>query len=267
MPGGNTQKAGGAGAGGGGNPSPSSINRAQRMAVLQNAVEMVQQIYSASPAAGQVTVNVPPRNVGLVKKFLIKITGTMNNTGGTTATLSDLGLANIIQQVIFTDLNNNVRIQTAGWHLVFLQALKNQWPMTDALLAASSEQFSETMGNVFPVIVAPTGITTGNNSPFTMWYEVPLAYSDEDLRGAVYMNVVNATAQLQILINNQPFAGTGTDSTLAAWKGTTGTITGITVTVYQVYLDQLPVGKGGVVLPSLDLSRYTKLRTLPLRDL
>ncbi len=260
MPGGNTQKAGGAGAGGGGNPSPSSINRAQRMAVLQNAVEMVQQIYSASPAAGQVTVNVPPRNVGLVKKFLIKITGTMNNTGGTTATLSDLGLANIIQQVIFTDLNNNVRIQTSGWHLVFLQALKNQWPMTDALLAASSEQFSETMGNVFPVIVAPTGITTGNNSPFTMWYEVPLAYSDEDLRGAVYMNVVNATAQLQILINNQPFAAAGTDSTLAAWKGTTGTITGITVTVYQVYLDQLPVGKGGVVLPSLDLSTVYEIK-------
>jgi hypothetical protein len=264
MPGGNTQRAGGNGGngGGGGTPSPSSINRAQRMAVLQNAVEMVQQIYSASPQAGQATVNIAPRNVGLVKKFLVKITGTMNNTdGAATATLSDLGLSNILQQVIFTDLNNNIRIQTAGWHLAFLQALKNQWPMTDALLAASSEQFSETMGNVFPVIVTPTGITHGNSSPFTMWWEVPLAYSDDDLRGAVYMNVVNATANLQLTLNlNGAFAAAGADSTLAAWKGATGTISALTITVYQVYLDQLPVSKQGVVLPQLDLSTVYEVK-------
>jgi hypothetical protein len=264
MPGGNTQRAGGSGSGGGGGaqPSPSSINRAQRQAVLQNAVEMTQQIYSASPQAGQSQLNIAPRNVGLVKKFLIKITGTMNNTdGAATANLSDLGLSNLLTQVIFTDLNNNIRIQTAGWHLSFLQALKNQWPMTDALLAASSEQFSATMGNVFPVIVTPTGITHGNSSPFTMWYEVPLAYSDDDLRGAVYMNVVNATANLQLTLNlNGAFTAAGVDSTLAVWKGAAGTITGLTITVYQVYLDQLPVGKQGVVLPQLDLSTVYEIK-------
>jgi hypothetical protein len=261
----NPQRAGGGGGGaaaGGGQPSPSSINRAQRMAVLQNAVEMTQQIYSASPQAGQSQINIAPRNVGLVKKFVIKITGTMNNTdGANTATLSDIGLANLLTQVIFTDLNNNIRIQTAGWHLSFLQAMKNQWPMTDALLAASSEQFSETMGNVFPVIVTPTAIGHGNSSPFTMWFEVPLAYSDDDLRGAVYMNVVNATANLQLTLNlNGAFAAAGVDSTLAVWKGAAGTLSAITITVYQVYLDQLPVGKQGVVLPQLDLSTVYEIK-------
>jgi hypothetical protein len=252
---------GGSGGGASGTPSPSSVNRAQRMAVLQNSVEMIQQIYSAAVPAGQFTINVPPRNVGLVKKFIIKLTGTMNNTdGANTANLSDIGLANLLQQVSFTDLNNNVRIQTAGWHLSFLQALKSQWPMTDAILESAMEEFSGTMGNVFPVIVAPTGIGHGTSNAFTMWFEVPLAYSDDDLRGAVYMNVVNAVAQLQIVINQNAFAAAGVDSTLAAWKGAAGTLSAMTLTVYQVYLDQLPVGKQGVVLPQLDLSTVYEIK-------
>src|SRR5580658_9118568 len=96
---GNTARA--AGSGGGGSASPSAINRAQRMAVLQNSVEMIQQIFSATLAAGTTTVNVPPRNVGLVKKFLVKITGTSNNTGGSgTSSLTDIGLANLLQSAI-----------------------------------------------------------------------------------------------------------------------------------------------------------------------
>lgn len=260
MPGGNTQKAAGGG-GGGAASSPSAINRAQRFAVLQNGIEMIQQIFSAQLAAGQFTINVPPRNVGLVKKFFIKIAGTASNTdAANAANLSDLGLANVIASVIFTDLNNNVRVQTSGWHLTFLQLLKNQWSMVNAILAASDIQFSATMGNVFPVIVAPTGFAHATSQPFTMWFEVPVAYSDDDLRGAVYMNVVNAVANLQINLNQNAFAAAGVDSTLAAWKGAAGNINTITVTVYQVYLDQLPVGKQGVILPSLDLSTVYEVK-------
>lgn len=260
MPVSNVQRAGGQG-GGGAASSPQQINRAQRFAVLQNSVEMIQQIFSAQLAAGQFTVNVPPRNVGLVKKFFIKIAGTASNTdAANAANLSDLGLSNVIASVIFTDLNNNVRVQTSGWHLAFLQLLKNQWSMVNAILAASDIQFSATMGNVFPVIVAPTGFAHATSQPFTMWFEVPLAYSDDDMRGAVYMNVVNAVANLQINLNQNAFAAAGVDSTLAAWKGAAGNINTITVTVYQVYLDQLPVGKQGVILPQLDLSTVYEVK-------
>ncbi len=241
--------------------SPSAVNRAQRFAVLQNSIEMTQQIFSAQLAAGQLTVNIPPRNVGLVKKFIIKITGLASNTGGVNAFLSDIGLANVIASVVFTDLNNNVRVQTSGWHLAFLQLLKNQWSMVNAILAASDIQFGATLGNAFSgVLVAPTNFATGTNQPFTMWFEVPLAYSDDDLRGAVYMNVVNAVANLQINMNQNSFAAAGVDSTLAAWKSSAGNINTITVTVYQVYLDQLPVGKQGVILPSLDLSTVYEIK-------
>lgn len=261
MPQSGTLKAGGNGGGGGSTASPSAINRSQRMAVLQSSVEMIQQIYSATLAAGMTQVNVPPRNVGLVKKFIVNISGTANNTdGANAANLSDLGLSNLLSQVVFTDLNNNVRIQTAGWHLGLLQALKNQWPMTSALLSTAMQQFSGDMGAAWNVITAPTGIAHGTSTPFSMWYEIPLAYSDDDLRGAIYMNVVNAVAQLTLNINTNTFAASGADSTLAVWKGAAGNVSGVTVTVYQVYLDQLPIGKNGPILPALDLSTVYELK-------
>lgn len=247
--------------GGGGNASPASINRAQRMAVLHNAIEMTQQIFSQQLQAGQLQVNIAPRNVGLVKKFIINIQGIANNTGGANALLSDFGLSNILSQVIFTDLNNNVRVQTAGWHLALLQALKNQWPMTSALLLSALQEFSGDMGAAWNVIVAPNNFATGTSQPFSMWFEVPLAYSDDDLRGAVYMNVVNAVAQLTLNINANPFVAAATDSTLACWKGSAGNVSAVTVTVYQVYLDQLPVAKNGQpILPALDLSTVYELK-------
>lgn len=259
-PSGGTAKAGGGG--GGGNASPASINRAQRMAVLHNAIEMTQQIFSQQLQAGQFSVNVPPRNVGLVKKFLVNIQGTANNTDGANAALlSDFGLSNLVSQFVFTDLNNNVRIQTAGWHLSLLQALKNQWPMTTAILQTALQEYSGDMGAAWNVIVAPNNFAHATSQPFSMWYEVPLAYSDDDLRGAVYMNVVNATAQLQINLNQNTFAAAGVDSTLAVWKGAAGNVSDVTVTVYQVYLDQLPTDqKNNPILPALDLSTVYELK-------
>lgn len=260
MTAGTTARAGGDG-GGGGTASPASINRAQRMAVLHTSIEMTQQIFSQQLQAGQLQVNIAPRNVGLVKKFIINVQGTANNTGGANALLSDFGLSNILSQVVFTDLNNNVRVQTAGWHLALLQALKNQWPMTSALLLTALQEFSGDMGAAWNVIVAPNNFATGTSQPFSMWFEVPLAYSDDDLRGAVYMNVVNAVAQLTLNINPNPFVAAATDSTLACWKGSAGNVSAVTVTVYQVYLDQLPVAKNGQpILPALDLSTVYELK-------
>jgi P3 major capsid protein len=97
--------------------------------------------------------------------------------------------------------------------------------------------------------------------PFRAIWELPLAYSDDDLRGAIYANVVNAVMQLQLTLNNNPFVAGGTDNTFAvAEKGTLSYLGNITVQVYQVYLDQLPIGKNGVVLPILDLSTVYEIK-------
>lgn len=251
------------------------INALQRQAVLDNAVEMKQQIFSTTIAgtigAGNNTVNVVPRNVGLTKKFIVEIAGTYNNTdGAATATATAFGLANLLQQVQFTDLNNNIRINTNGIHLALLKQVKHR--MTDPGSAPIGTAQSDAMvggefvasGSApnFPVVNYPLP-AHGVSSAFRAVFEVPLAYSDEDLRGAIYLNVVNATAQLQLVLNANS-SPAGTDNTLAVWGTAAGNISAVTITVYQVYLDQLPAGKGGVVLPVLDLSTVYEIKNTTL---
>lgn len=247
--------------------SPAQINAMQRTAVLSKAVEMQQtifnQTYTALPGA---PINIPLRNVGLVKKLIVEITAQFNNTdGANAATLTDFGVANLLAGVngmVLTDLNNNVRIQTSGWHMAFLNTLRQQYP-TDATI--SNGIISSAFGNNFACILAPATINANSNANIRMVWEVPLAYSDEDLRGAMYMNVINAIATLQLQLNQAPSVAAATDSTLAIYKGcNTSTLTNIVVQVDQVYLDQLPVGKNGVILPEMDLSTVYEVKNTSL---
>lgn len=240
--------------------SPQQQNRAIRELVLRSAVEMTQQI---QPAAGAVNGNVwtfNPRNVGLVKKFIVIVTGEANNTdGANAANLSDLGLANVVSQVQLIDLQNYTRIQTTGAHLKMIERDKKRWS-TQAILAASVAEGSE-FGNNFNVEVAPTGIGHGTSQPFTAVYEVPVAYSDEDLTGAMYLGVTNTQAQLQFTVNPNPFAAAGVDSTSAVWKGAAGNVSGINIALYQVFLDQLPRNKAGLpLLPPIDTMKVYDIK-------
>jgi hypothetical protein len=93
-------------------------------------------------------------------------------------------------------------------------------------------------------------------------YYVPIAYSSTDLRGAIWMSTVSATSNLQITISANPFTGNGnpinyvyTGNANGAWDGN------VTVTVYQVYLDQVPRDQNGVpILPMLDLNTVYDLK-------
>ena len=263
-----------AGNGGGGQVSATQINQMQRAAVLKYAVEMTQQIFSTTIATltnggGNNVINIPCRNVGLVKRFIVEVSGT-GTANTATATATAYGLAKALTNVTFTDLNNNQRISTDGVHLSALKQVKareialSAQPIstvsTDAMLAG---QFIASGSSPnFPVIVYPLPTTGG--LAFRAVFEIPLAYSDDDLRGAVYLNVVNSTAQLSLTLNPAFFAATSaTDTTPNVWSSGAnpqGTVTNLTVAVYQVYLDQLPVGKNGVILPALDLSTVYELK-------
>ena len=248
--------------------SPAQLNMMQRQAVLQSSVEMTQQIFSqtiAAPTAGNNVLNVIPRNVGMIKRFIVEITGSAieNGTANTSATI--LGLANLLSNVSFFDLNNNQRINTTGWHLAILKQAKNRHMAPNAYsktpTAVDSLIADEFNQPVFPVVVYTPPAKSATQA-FRAVFEIPLAYSDDDLRGAVYANVINATMQLQLTLNPNPSVGAGTDSTLNVFGGTgIAPITNVTVTVYQVYLDQLPIGKNGVVLPIVDLSTVYELKT------
>lgn len=259
--------------GSGGKMTPQQVNAIQRSLVLKNAVEMIQSVASvtlAGPIAqGNNVVNFNPRNVGLVKRFILEVTGTATaNTSTSTATV--YGLSKLLSNVQFIDLNNNTRINTDGLHLTVLKQVKarevalSAMPITtvqtDAMIAGQFVASGSSPN--FPVIVYPLPTTGG--LAFRAVYEIPLAYSDDDLRGAIYLNLINTQSVVSITLNVNAFsANAATDTTGSVWTSgavAPGTMTNVTLNLYQVYLDQLPVGNGGVVLPTLDLSTVYELK-------
>lgn len=258
-----------------GQMSPAQLqaaNMSVRQLVLTNSQDMLQSIGSGTitPSA-QNTVNLPLRQVGLAKGFIVEVTATFQNTGTGTATLTPLGPWNTIQNFSFFDLDNYQRINTPGWHIGMLNTAKEGFPFGAALLSTATDA-PVGYGNNSSIISATASMGAGNVTPtigtIKMFYWVPLAYGKHDLRGAVFMGVVNATAYIQFTVNQTPGVTTG-DNTLAVYSGanTAVTMTGLTYNVYQSYLDQLPryqsgPQRGAPILPPLDnITQYRLVNT------
>ncbi len=245
-------------------------NAQARALVLRMAVDNYQKIFSSTfnPTQSN-TLNVTVRNVGLIKGFLVRIKGSLSNTtsggGAATATRTDIGAANLISQFIFNDMSNTVRIQTSGWHMHFVNSAKQ------ALVfgGAYSPNVPVGYGNNWNVQTAASTIASNTDSSVSFFYYVPLAYSKDDLRGAMYAGVVNATATLQIVVNATPLVASG-DATLAVYSGAAGgwqTGANCTVEVWQHYLDQLPYIEGQPVLPAMDMNTIYELKNTALASL
>lgn len=233
--------------------TPDQSNMMARQMVLNSAIDMWQSIYSTTLQGDPrgAVINVPIRNVGLIKRLVIEITGTIAQSAAETLNRTTFGIANALSNVTFTDLSNQTRINTAGWHLHFLATARRQM----AFGSAFTNDSPMAMGNNFNTIVAPSAVTTAQT--FRMFVEVPISYGDMDLRGAIYANVVNATMNLQMTLNPNFVVATGANPLLAVYQSSgaqTGVLSNVSINVYQNYLDQLPVAKNGPVLPLLDLA-------------
>lgn len=268
-----------------GRPNLAQTNMMARQAILSQALEMTQNIYSAAIATPGNTanvINVIPRMVGLITRFTVEIVATLTNTASTSVTPTSLNIANLLTQVIFNDLNNNTRIQTTGWHLNVLNSIRNPrlGPYGSALessafdvpISYGANYTSGTSTAPQGLFSAPSSIGATGSAVIKMTYEVPLAYISEgpvaqrDLRGSVYANVVNATMLLQLTLNPSPITTNSVDNTYAIYSGTNGagSITSATVNVYQTFYDQLPVGKNGPILPMQDLSTIYEMKSTTL---
>ena len=242
-----------------------SANLAARRQVLAMAYPMLQSIYSnVFQPATQATFQVPPQNVGLIKGFLVRMTATITNpsSGSSTLSLTNQGPANLIQNIIFTDLQNYQRINTSGWHLAMLNSARQGRPY----LSSTPSDSPEAYGSNWSVIKAPATIATNSSGTIYMYYWIPLAYADNDLTGAIYANVVNATMNLQIQLATaaQAVVANTADPSLAIYQGAGAvagvTLTNVNVTIYQSYLDQLPQSKNGPVLPPIDLNTMYEIK-------
>lgn len=284
-----------------------AANDQARRLLVRRAVTMTQEIYSnqVNPQQTQI-LNIVPRNVGIIKRFLIEITGLVTfqpaaSQGGTNShyVLTQMGVANLISNVTFYDLQNNLRINTTGAHLYLLSSFKRKrlWFANQRYWAASgSGSGGPSAGNAFAASGLPGEMlnetllepwmvpsnTVGAGTPPTApvangvqaYWEVPCSYSDIDLRGAIFANVVNTTMSLQITL--QPVVSTTGNDTFLSVMGPDGqaTPTGqvlftqANVSVYQEYLDQLPSASNGqLILPNIDLATVYNLTNTTLQGL
>lgn len=238
---------------------PEQQNMLARSLVVSQAVERLQVIYSGTvDAQQQNVVNINPRNVGLLKGFFVDVEATITN-GVDESALSNFGPANILEQIKFDDLQNNTRIQTTGWHVHMINSMRNARPFG---LAATLETSPISYGNNWDVISAPATVDANADVTVKMRYYVPLAYSNSDLRGAIFANVVNATMQLQLTINRGAcvLSTNNAQKTGSVYIGSAGVVKNTKITVYQHYLDQLPMGPQGPILPMQDLSTIYELK-------
>ena len=233
-----------------------AANASARALIVGNAVDLIQQIYTTTITnyvAGQAyPINVPVRNVGLIKRFFVECAVTVAQGAAETQTKSTIGLANLFSSIVLTDLNNQVRVSTTGWHLHYLATVRRQL----AFGAAFTNSDTSGIGANWALNTTPSPVTTAQTARF--FFEVPVSYSDTDLSGAIWANVLNATMNLQLVINPNCFVASGADTVQAAYGSSSaqlGKITTTTITVYQNSLDQLPVNPqtNAVILPSLDL--------------
>src|SRR5580658_147081 len=238
--------------------SPWQLNMAQRRSVLSTSVKRKQQIASTTfnPANGNVFTCNTILAVGLVLRFTVEVIANFAELGSGSTAVTNFGAMNLLSNVQFTDLQNNQRHNCTGLQVAMTQGFKDGNPF------ASAKSFAQSEGDfganwLLAYANAPTTSATGSARCV---YEIPIAYSDDDLRGAIYANVVSNQMNLQLTVNPNPAPITG-DDTFAVFYGTgaAGAISSVTINIYQEYLDQLPIGQNGIVLPQLDISTLYQL--------
>jgi hypothetical protein len=260
--------------------SPQQQNAMARQVVLQRGIDEWLQIYtnSQTPVLGY-TYNVPMRNVGLIKRFVVQVAAHIANaTSGETQTLCTFGMSNFFSNFTMSDLSNQQRINTAGWHLSMIASAKRRRPWgaanvlnTGGTSIAVPQVTVFGFGNAFQGTSSATltsnsqlmyaaSLAAATGGYVFAHFELPVAYTDHNLAGAIYAGVTSATGQLSFTVNANMFlANNASDYTLGLYYSSaspsTATLGTTNITVYQNIIDQVPIGQnGGPVLPLLDLS-------------
>lgn len=236
-------------------------DNAQRT-VLALARPMVQQFgimpgvpTTANGALGQTFTQVL-QNVGLNTKITIEVSGTIAAAAAETLRATNFGITNILSNIQLTDLSNYQRVNTYGQHIYLLNSLRRQQPWGSAYMTDSPVN----MGSTWLINNAPAAVVGAGEIPFRIFYEIPLAYHDFDLRGAIYAQVTSAQWRLQVTVNPNAVVGSGATDTLfncyqSSTAGDVGSLKISSIQVYQHYLDQIPPGPNGMpVLPLLSLA-------------
>ncbi len=244
-------------------------NMAIRQNILANAVPVLQNVRSGSLAnmtfGSPQTWTVLASNVGLIRRFYLELAGQVACGAGSLASTSIGNIFNLISNVQFIDQNNRLRINTNAMHLQLAASQKRRRIFGNAHPAAALSDpigFGNNIGQAATFFFQDTlgTVATGTPKNFRIVLEIPVVNSNQDLTGAIYANQTTSNNQLQFTINpnwvqfgGDPFYSAFTSS--AALATNTPTLTNLTWTLYQDFLDQLPVDNTGFAqLPPIDIA-------------
>lgn len=249
--------------------SPDQLNMAARSLILRGgtvgnvyyppAIDVWQPqpiVLPSSPGPGSI-ISMQLRNVGLVKRLVFRFTATVTAGATSQQNLTKWGLANLISNVTFWDLGNNQRINTTGWHLTAISSAKRRHVFGAAFTSDNPLGYGN---NNNRVMYAPATIAANGTTEIDFFLEVPFVKNDNDLRGAIYADVTQATMQCQITLNPNMFVSSTADPTLAMYQSAgsdLASLSALTVYCSQNYLDQLPrvPTTGAPILPNGDISK------------
>lgn len=240
--------------------SMDQYNTLRKNAIIAQALRKKLPIFTSTfnPSNGNNIINIKPNNVGLITRFIVEVTATFAElTAGTTA-VTKIGAANLLSNVQFTDLHQNLRINTHGFHLAVAASTKRRKPWGIATSFAQNMAWYEAPS--FPITYATAPTTTATGTARCV-FEVPVSVSATDLRGAVFAGLYQGQMNLQLTINPNAAPASGDDTWAVFYGADASSISSVTVNVYQEFWDQLPMdsNSGQYLLPPLDISKIYQL--------
>jgi hypothetical protein len=242
-------------------------NTSAAQGILLNAIRKEVDVPFGAVDPNAVTnqsLAIPIRNTGLIRKLRIEVSGIIHNNSTTTAlTRTQWGIANFLSNLTYVDFSNNQRHNTTGRHVNLMNSIKDP----TVFGAAYAPNLPINYGNNFAIFQGPSSIAASSDGAVRMVYDLDLAYSDTNLKGAVYAALTNQVSYLQLTINPNPAIADGDAVNAMYASGASGQSgqwkagSQVTFKITQFFWDQLPtdggnnsVGQALPILPLQDLS-------------
>lgn len=254
--------------------APQGIVKGKRFTQLAQSVSFV-------PVFGQSqTISLQPQPVGLVTKYVIQVICTVTNpSAGTSMSRTGFGPFNLLSNISYTDPSQNQRINTYGFLLSTITAMRRRRVPGSAFTTDSPTGYGSVMA---PIAGSSTIANNSTATTVSAFYEVPLSTGRNSLKGAIVANTIFSNQQLQVTFNPN-FCQVSTDGLLAGYTGASASnppTYSVTVNLYQEYWDQFTLGLLSPLGPllsfiyemkysifnSLVSNQYNYFRYSPLRE-
>jgi hypothetical protein len=239
-------------------------NQMARNAIIQNAVKQLMPVASANMALTGGALQSPivqlsPTPTGVQLGFYVTVTANITNGSGGVLTRTPFAASNLLQNVTYYDLGNTPRTNASGkmLHMLMSQKASRVFGAT----VAPDDGTAPVYGS-WNVNQCPATIANGATATIKMIFYVPLAYSEFDLRGAVYGNIAQSNQRLNLTFpTSAQLIATSTENPVDAVYQAAGATKAVTINSwsYDVRLNTYGAGlptaaNGQTIVPLNDLS-------------